>query len=299
MPPMTESGSRLNGTTCLITGATSGIGRVTAEALAVQGAEVVIVGRDPSRCEATAAAIRATSGNPAVGSLVADLSSQAEVRRLADEVRTRFPGLRVLVNNAGALFPDHRETVDGIERTLALNHLAYFLLTDLLRETLVRNAPARVVSVASEAHRWAGRFDFDDPEGRVRYRPIRAYGQSKLANILFTSELSRQLAGTGVTANALHPGFVATNFAGFAGPIGWTFRRLSSLFATTPERGAQTSIHLASSPEVEGLSGRYFIDRREARPSPAACNEEDARRLWDLSLRWVAGSASVTPAPSP
>lgn len=277
------------GTTGLVTGATSGIGLVTARELARRGATVILVGRDPEKGASTVEAIRRATGNPEVTFLRADLSSQAEIRRLAGEVRGRFPTLKVLVNNAGGMFARRRESVDGIEMNLALNHLAYFLLTDLLIETLIRNAPARVISVSSDAHQWVDGFDFDDPQSRGRYRVFRAYGQSKLANLLFSAELARRLEGTGVTSNALHPGFVATNIFAGNGPIGWWLRLMAKAVATSPERGARTSIYLATAPEVERTSGRYFIDAKEAEPAPAARDPEAARRLWDLSAEWTRG----------
>ena len=271
------------GKTCLVTGATAGIGRVTAGELARRGATVLVVGRDLGRCEAAVRSIRQEAGNPSVDFLVADLSSQAEVRELAREVRSRHDRLDVLVNNAGAIFTKRLETVDGIERTFALNHLAYFLLTNLLLGALKAAAPSRVVSVSSEAHRIVSKVDFDDPQGENKYGGWHAYGQSKFANILFTSELARRLSGTGVTANCLHPGFVASNFTAGNGAMGWTMRRLAGLFAISTDEGAKTSIHLASSPEVEGVTGRYFAKEKPAEPSRPARDEDAARRLWDLS----------------
>ena len=270
------------GKVCLVTGGTSGLGRVTAEALAAKGADVILVGRDPRKAEAAVAEIRAATGNPAVSALVADLSSQAEVRRLAAEFLRDHHRLDVLVNNAGAMFARRLETADGIERTFALNHLAYFLLTEMLLGALKAAPAGRVVNVSSMAHRGM-RLDFDDLESRRNYRAFRVYGRSKLANLLFNAELARRLEGTGVTANALHPGFVATNFVAGNGMLGWFFRRVASVAAIRPEDGARTSIYLASSPEVEGISGRYFIKEREARPSAAALDDAAARRLWAVS----------------
>ncbi|RUL81931.1 SDR family oxidoreductase [Tautonia sociabilis] len=281
------------GKTCLVTGATSGIGAVTAEELARKGATVVLVGRDPTRCEAALARIRQRTGNPRVEALVADLSSQAEVRLLAEEFRRRFDRLDVLVNNAGALFLERRETVDGIERTFALNHLAYFLLTILLRDLLEASSPSRVVIVSSEAHRGMT-LDFDDLEGRRRYQGMMAYGRSKLANLLFARELARRLEGTGVTVNALHPGFVNSSFFSGHGTGYWAMRRLAGVFAISPEQGARTSVYLASAPEVEGVSGRYFIKRTPAEPSRAAKDDEAARRLWRVSEERT-GLASPSP----
>jgi NAD(P)-dependent dehydrogenase (short-subunit alcohol dehydrogenase family) len=267
------------GKVCLITGATSGIGQATARALAERGATVVVLSRNPERCEASARAIREQTGNPAVVPLAADLSVQAEVRRAAREFLERFPRLDVLVNNAGAAYVKRRESADGIEMTWALNHLGYFLLTNLLLDTLTRSAPARVVSVSSDAHR-SGRIDFDDLQALKRYRPFGAYANSKLANVLFTRELARRLEGTGVTANAMHPGIVATNID--AGMPLWV-RLIFRVFGIPPERGAATAVYLATAPEVEGVSGRYFVKEKEVRPAPSALDDATARRLWDVS----------------
>ena len=277
----------MTGKTCLVTGATSGIGEVAARELANKGARVVLVGRSREKAEATAAMIRQATGNPAVDTLLADLSSQAEVRRLAGEVQGRYPRLDVLVNNAGAMFSPRRESVDGIEMTWALNHMAYFLLTDLLRDTLKASAPSRVVSVASDAHRMVSGINFDDVEGKKQYKPFRTYGQSKLANILFTRELARRLEGSGVTANCLHPGFVATNFTTGKGWLFWSFQQAARVFAITPEKGAATTIHLASSPEVERITGQYFVKSQPATPTAAARDDAAASRLWDLSERMI------------
>jgi NAD(P)-dependent dehydrogenase (short-subunit alcohol dehydrogenase family) len=274
------------GKTCLVTGATAGIGAVTAAALARKGATVCIVGRSREKCAATAAQIQGATGNAAVDFLLGDLSSQADIRRLAAEFRARHTRLDVLVNNAGGMFLTRQESVDGIELTFALNHLAYFLLTNLLVDMLKSSAPARVVSVSSDAHRMPRRFDFDDPQARRRYRGFGAYGQSKLANVLFSAELARRLAGTGVTSNALHPGFVATSF--FSTPamkplLGRLMGLASRVVAISPEEGAKTSIFLASAPEVEEVTGRYFYRSKRAEPSPAARDPDAARRLWTLS----------------
>ena len=274
----------LTGKVVLVTGATAGIGAVTARALAERGATVVVAGRSRERCEATVDQVRRATGNAGVEAIVADLSVQADVRRLAREFQDRFPRLDVLVNNAGAMFARRRESADGIEMTFALNHLGYFLLTALLLDTLKASAPARVVNVASEAHRMVPGLDFDDLEvRRRRYRGFRAYARSKLANVLFTYELARRLEGTGVTANALHPGFVATSFMSGNGATGWMMRRLADLAAIPPEAGARTTIFLASSPAVEGVSGRYFVKEREVASSPASRDEAAARRLWQVS----------------
>ena len=280
---MADDPGSLAGKTALVTGATAGIGQVAARELARRGARVIVVGRSPSKCEATTDLIRRESGNPLVESLVADLSSQADVRKLADEVKARCPRLDILLNNAGAMFTKRRESVDGIEMTFALNHLGYFLLTNLLLDLLKASAPGRVVSVASEAHRMVSKVDFKDIEGKRKYGGWHAYGQSKLANILFTDELARRVAGTGVTANSLHPGFVASNFTEGNGAMGWFMRRLAGLIAISVEDGAKTSIYLAASPEVEGVTGRYFANSRPAEPRKPALDEAAAERLWELS----------------
>ncbi|GAC1468564.1 MAG: SDR family oxidoreductase [Isosphaeraceae bacterium] len=273
----------MNGKTCLVTGATSGIGEVASEELARRGAKVVLVGRDRERCEATARRIQQSTNNPDIDWMLADLSSHAEVRRLAGEIQARCPRLDVLINNAGALYAPRRESVDGIEMTWALNHLGYFLLTTLLLDTLKASAPARIVNVASGAHRMVPGIDFDDPEGKKRYKPFRIYGQSKLANILFTYELARRLEGTGVTANCLHPGFVATSFTNGKGWLYWVMKQASNLMAISPQEGARTTVYLATSPEVEGITGKYFDKCKQAQSSPASLDVAASRRLWQLS----------------
>jgi NAD(P)-dependent dehydrogenase (short-subunit alcohol dehydrogenase family) len=271
----------MKGKVCLVTGATSGIGLATAEALAARGGTVVLVGRDPEKTARTAAAIRESARNPAVEYLLADLSSQAEVRRLARDFQARHDRLHVLVNNAGAAFKTRIESIDGIELTFALNHLAYFLLTNLLLDTIKASAPARIVNVASGAHTAVKSIDFDDLQAsRRKYGAFRVYGHSKLANLLFTRELARRLEGTGVTANAMHPGLVATNFgAKMPAVVRATFR----LFGLPPEKGARTIVYLATSPKVEGISGRYFYKQKEASTSAGAQDAEAARRLWQIS----------------
>jgi NAD(P)-dependent dehydrogenase (short-subunit alcohol dehydrogenase family) len=225
----------LSGRRCLITGATSGIGRVASEQLAKAGARITLVARNRAKAEHAVAEIKASTGNDAVDFLLADLSSMDEVRALAETVRASFDALHILINNAGALFSRRHETVDGFEMTFALNHLAYFLLTRELRPLLTSSAPARIVNVASAAHaRAGGGIDFDDLQAERRFRPFTAYARSKLANILFTRELARRLEGTGVTANCLHPGFVAT---GFAKNDGWLLKlgvTAAGLFGRTP-----------------------------------------------------------------
>jgi NAD(P)-dependent dehydrogenase (short-subunit alcohol dehydrogenase family) len=267
---------------CLITGATSGIGKATAMGLASMGASVVMVGRDRDRGEAALADIKEKSANASVGLMLADLSSQEEIRRLAHEIREAYPRLDVLINNAGVIRSERITTADGIETTFAVNHLAYSLLTNLLLDVLKASAPSRIVNVASGEQR-NGTIDFDDLQGEKGYKGAKAYSQSKLATVLFTYELARRLEGTGVTANCLHPGVVGTNLgSGVSGAFGFVVRALTPLMKS-PEKGAETSIYLASSPEVEGLSGGYFVKKAEARSSDASYDERIARRLWEAS----------------
>ena len=274
--------STMRGKRCLVTGATAGIGRETARALARQGAGVVLVARDRARGEAVLAELAALGGGePEL--LVGDLALQRDVRRIAGEFLRRHARLDVLVNNAGAIFAERELTAEGVERTFAVNHLAYFLLTGLLRPALEAAPSARVVSVSSDAHRAARRFDFDDVQGERRYIAFGAYAQSKLANILFTYELARRLAGTRVTANCLHPGVIRSGFGrNNRGLTGFLFA-VGAPFMASPARGAATTIYLASSPDVEGVTGRYFRRRRPARSSSASNDPDAARRLWELS----------------
>ena len=267
---------------CLITGATSGIGRATAMGLANMGASVVMVGRDRGRGEDALAEIKEKSGNASVDLMLADLSSQEEIRRLADEFKEAYPRLNVLINNAGVIRSERITTQDGLETTFAVNHLAYSLLTKLLLDVLKASAPSRIVNVASGDHS-NGTIDFDNLQGEKEYKGPKAYSQSKLATVLFTYELARRLEGTGVTANCLHPGVVGTNLgSGVSGVFGFMVRALTPLMKS-PEKGAETSVYLASSPEVEGLSGRYFVKKAEARSSDVSHDERIARRLWKVS----------------
>jgi NAD(P)-dependent dehydrogenase (short-subunit alcohol dehydrogenase family) len=278
---------------CLVTGATSGIGQVTATELARRGAHVVIVGRSAQKCEATQQQIRSETGAAAVDALVADLSSLAELRRLAGEIIERYPRLDVLVNNAGAMFSKRAESDDGIEKTFALNHFSYFVLTNLLLPLLKASNPARIVNVASDAHKGIS-FNFDDFQFKKRYSGWKAYKQSKLANILFTGELARRIAGSGATANSLHPGFVRTNFLEVFNDAraGWFIKRAADLIALSPEKGARTSIYLASAPEVEGISGQYFVKERAIASSPQSQDQAAAERLWRLSVDMTGVGAS-------
>ena len=286
----TRSGP-MAGRTVLVTGGTTGIGRATALGLATMGARLAITGRDRGRAEAAAREIRAAGGGQ-VDVFVADLSSQSQVRRLADEVLQSLPRIDVLVNNVGGYWNTRHVTPDGLERTFALNHLAPFLLTDLLLDRLRHSAPARVVTVASNAQAM-GRIDFDDLQGERSYSGARAYNQSKLANVLFTYELARRLAGTGVTANALHPGVVSTSFgAEDPGRVQRLFVPFMRPFMKTPAQGAATSIHVASAPELEQVTGCYFANSSAKRSSERSYDEATAARLWQVSTDLVLLSAA-------
>jgi NAD(P)-dependent dehydrogenase (short-subunit alcohol dehydrogenase family) len=274
----------MDGRTCLVTGATNGIGKVAARELLRLGAEVLLVARDPARGQATLAELEA-AGPGRASLLVADLGVQAQVRRLAAEVLERAPRLHVLLNNAGAIHMQRAVTADGLEATFAVNHLGAFLLTRLLEGRLRESAPARVVNVASAAHQGVAGLSWDDLMGERQYAGFQAYAQSKLANILFTAELARRLDGSGVTANALHPGVVRTGFGhNTRGWLRWGVKLAGPLFLS-PERGADTAVWLCASPEVAGVSGGYFARRRPARRSAAARDAVAAKRLWEVSER--------------
>lgn len=277
----------MDGPVCMITGANSGIGKATASSLARMGMTTVLVCRNLDKGEAAQVEIQAASGNPNIDLLLADLSSQAEVRRLAQEFKSRYSDLHVLVNNAGVALSRRRVTQDGIEIVFAVNYLAPFLLTSLLLDMLKASAPARVVNVAGDYHRKAT-IDFDDLMSEKDYNGMRANNQSKLAMVLFTYELARQLDGTGVTVNCLHPGAVATG-APLKDPdlsqFGRFMYKLVKPFFLSPEKGAETSVYLASSPEVEGVTGKYFIRKRAVTSSPESYHREIARRLWKVSVQ--------------
>jgi retinol dehydrogenase-14 len=275
-------GGPMAGRTVLVTGGTGGIGRATALGLAAMGAHLAITGRDRGRAEAAARDIRTAGGGP-VDVFIADLSSQAEVRRLAGEVLQRLSRIDVLVNNAGGYWNTRHVTADGLERTFAVNHLAPFLLTSLLLDRLNHSAPARVITVSSNVHAM-GRIDFDDLQGARSYSGARAYNQSKLANLLFTYELARKLQGTGVTANALHPGVVRTSFgAEDPGRFQRLFTPVMRPFMKAPAQGAATSIHLASAPGLEQVTGRYFASSKPRTSAERSYDEAAAARLWQAS----------------
>ena len=270
--------------TCLITGPTSGIGRATAEALARQGFHLVLACRNAERGEALAEVLRAAGGSAEV--LEMDLASQQSIRSAAQRFLDSGQPLHLLISNAGVVNLERRETMDGIEENMAVNHLAPFLLTELLRPRLLESPPARIVTVASGAHAFVRGFRADDPEfSRARYRPLKVYGHSKLCNILWTRHLAKQLEGTGVTANCLHPGAVATSLGTNNGRIGRLAMAVLRPFFRTAERGARTSVHLATSADVADVSGGYFVDCRIRRPKPWAEDTVAAKALWAWSER--------------
>jgi NAD(P)-dependent dehydrogenase (short-subunit alcohol dehydrogenase family) len=277
----------MQGKICMVTGANSGIGKATALALAQMGATVVMVCRDRARGEQARSEITTKSRNNAVDLLQADLSSQQSIRQLVENFQHHYPHLHVLINNAGAAFPGRRETVDGLEMTFAVNYLAPFLLTHLLLDMLTASAPARIVNVSSGSHK-AGYIKLDNLQSKNPYRSMKVYGQAKLAVVLFTYELARRLEGTGVTVNCLHPGFVATNFA--QSDVGPAFRLLVKVigsFGTSPQEGAKTSIYLASSPEVEGVTGKYVVKSIPKRSAAISYDESLQRQLWEQSAKLV------------
>jgi NAD(P)-dependent dehydrogenase (short-subunit alcohol dehydrogenase family) len=275
----------MHGKVVVISGGTSGIGQVAAESLAGLGARLVLVARDRARGEATLARLRARGPGVAHVAHYADLSLIADTKRVAAEIAAAEPRIDVLINNAGAMFGRRRVTADGLELTFATNHMSYFLLTHGLRERLLASAPARVVNTSSAAHRRAD-LDFDDLQSTRGYRGFMAYSRSKLCNILYTRELARRSAGTGVTANCLHPGFVATRFGDASGGFfSYVVRASKQVFAISSEKGAETLVYLASSPEVATISGGYFYQCQLATPTRAAQDDAAARRLWAETAR--------------
>ncbi|NJM06486.1 SDR family oxidoreductase [Candidatus Gracilibacteria bacterium] len=281
-----EKGRKVQGKTILITGATSGIGKITALELARQGALVVMMVRNAAKGEAVRSEIVRQTGNDRVELLVADLAALADVRRAAAEFKTRHTRLDVLVNNAGLFLNSRKESADGYEATFAINHLAHFLLTELLRDTLIASTPARVVTVSSEAHQ-AGHINFDNLHESRNYSGWRAYANSKLANVLFAYGLARRLAGSGVTSNALHPGFVATGFGDGNGSFFDFAFKLIRPFAKTPEQGAATSIYLAAAAEVAGITGEYYVDSAPRRSNRESYDQVVQDKLWQVSATLV------------
>jgi NAD(P)-dependent dehydrogenase (short-subunit alcohol dehydrogenase family) len=278
---VSENGG-MEGKVVLITGGTSGIGRAAATALAAMGAEVAVTGRSRQRGEAAVEEIRDTSGNERVSLMLADLAVQTEVRGLAEEFRERYDRLDVLVNNAGIIQSKRTETPDGLELTLAVNHLAPFLLTNLLLDLLKESAPSRIITASSEARRGA-QIDFEDLQSERRYRAFKVYGMTKLANILFTYELAERLEGTGVVANCLHPGGVNTNFGANNRSFGTLLFRAFKPFMRTPEQGADTIVYLAISPEAGKMTGRYLTDRKVVASFNEPHDEATQKRLWEVS----------------
>jgi NAD(P)-dependent dehydrogenase (short-subunit alcohol dehydrogenase family) len=275
--------NNMSGKVCLVTGCSSGIGKVTATELAKMGASVVMVCRDRSRGEAVQAEIRAATPDAAVDLIIADLSSMAEVRRVAHEFMQHHSSLHVLINNAGGINARRQVTADGLEYTFATNYLSTFLLTSLLLDTLKASAPARIINVSSVAHT-RGSIDFADLQGARRYSFPKAYGQSKLAQVLFTYALAERLQGTGVTVNALHPGAVASNFNnGMSGLPRLIGAAIYAVIGISAEKGAQTSLYLATSPEVAEVSGKYFVDCKERRSSQRSYDMALRQRLWQVS----------------
>ncbi|MBM4265080.1 MAG: SDR family oxidoreductase [Deltaproteobacteria bacterium] len=277
----------MSGKVCLVTGANSGIGLVTARELVRLGADVILSCRDERKGDAARAGIRQATGRDVAAILYADFASLDDVRRLAAEVQGIGRPLHVLVNNAGLMLTERRTTREGFEYTFGVNHLAPFLLTELLREHLRKSGEARIVNVASRAHKRA-QLDFDDLQSERSFDGWTVYCRSKLCNVLFNLELARRLEGTGVTANSLHPGVVATGFGRESTGLWKTILAIGRPFMTSPEGGARTSIFLASDPSVRGVSGKYFATCRPATPSKAGQSRSDAARLWEISERLVA-----------
>ena len=274
----------MKGKTVVITGGTSGIGEVAALELAQMGARIVLVAREKSRAEATLARLRKRGPELAHTAHYADLTRLAEMKRVAAQIAAVEPRIDVLINNAGAMFGARRITQDGIERTFALNHMAYFVMTEGLCARLAGAGDARIVNTASDAHRGAT-LDFGDLQSEQGFGAMQAYGRSKLCNILFTRELARRLHGNGITANCLHPGFVATRFGDQSGGLISHMIWLAKFLAISPAEGARTIVHLASSPEVAGISGKYFYKCRATTPSPAAQDDQAALLLWERSAK--------------
>ena len=272
----------------MVTGGTSGLGAVTAIALAQEGATTIIVGRNKRKCEQIVGKIKTVTGNSSVMYISADLSSFKDIHRLSDEMKTEIPRLDVLINNVGAKFVKRQVAVDGYEMTFSLNYLGHFLLTHLLLDLLEKSKSARIITVASGAHGGCSNINFDDLQSQTEYNGKHAYAQSKLANILFTYELSRRLADKEISVNALHPGGVATNFCKNNGVVSWLKHVTAHLLAGNlvgPAEGAKTIIYLATSPDVEGISGKYFYNMEPVSSSKASYDEESARRLWDVSFK--------------
>lgn len=281
---MEKARESMRGKTCVVTGATSGIGRETVRALAQAGARTVIISRNPQKCEAVVSELKGSAGNSDVDCLVADLTSKADIRKVANELLSKHQRLDVLINNAGAVFSKRQESVDGIELTWALNVVAPFMLTNLLLDRLTASAPARVINVSSSAHRY-GRMRFNDLQRRRWYSGMGTYGQSKLALLLLTHEFARRLDGRGITVNAVHPGLVRTGFGMNNSAIFRAGVKFANIFGSlSPEEGARTIIYLATSSEVEGVSGKYFSREKPIRSTNASYDADSARKLWAVCV---------------
>lgn len=279
---MSSQDKSMEGKVCIVTGATSGLGEVTARELAARGATVIILARNPEKSAKTVRNINEQTGNSNVESMLADLSVQKDIRHFAEQFMRRYQRLDVLVNNAGAFNYKRQETIDGIEKTFAVNYLGHFLLTKLLLDTMKASAPSRIINITSGIH-VMGHINFDDLNSRQRYSGARAYSQAKLAVVLFTYELARLLEGTDVTVNVVNPGLVATNFGLQGSKITSFLKRLIDIFSQSPEQGAQTQIYLATSPEVEHITGKYFEKKKSVGSSKASYEGTTARRLWQVS----------------
>jgi NAD(P)-dependent dehydrogenase (short-subunit alcohol dehydrogenase family) len=273
----------LNGKICMVTGANSGIGKATAIGLAKRGASLVLVCRDQTRAENAIVEIKERTGNDSIDLMIADLSSQKEIHKLVSEFKKKYDNLHVLINNAGVNLHQHTLTDDGIETTFAVNYLAHFMLCNLLFDTLQKSAPSRIINVASSVQ--AKSIDFDDINMINHYRQLKAYSQSKLAVILFTYEFAKKVEGTGVSVNCLHPGYVKTKMIRNFRPFVKYFYHLVGLFMLTPKKGAKTSIYLASSPEIDGTSGKYFKKKKEVESVKISYDEDTAKKLWELSVQ--------------
>ena len=293
MTNATNSAQDMYGKVCLVTGATSGIGEVTATTLAARGAQVIVVGRNQQKAEDTVQQIQSETGSDSVHYLLADFADLQQIKDLVSSFKNQYSCLDVLINNAGAYFNTRRQTAYGVEMTFLVNHLAPFLLTNQLLDFLKMSPSARIINVSSDAHRY-GSLDFNNLEFKRGYFGMIAYARSKLANILFTYELARRLDGGTVTVNALHPGHIATDIyrTNFS-VIGPLLKRIMGFFALTPQEGAQTSIYLASSPEVEGMTGRYFVEREAVQSSPMSYDQNLAHQLWLVSERLTGQATSL------
>jgi NAD(P)-dependent dehydrogenase (short-subunit alcohol dehydrogenase family) len=277
----------MKGKTVLITGATNGIGKAATLEIAKQGATIVIVGRDKTKTENVVNELRSVSGNKTIDFFLADLSSQKDIHKLASDFKAKYSRLDVLINNAGGFFDKRKTTVDGLEYTFAFNHLGYFLLTNLLLDVLKTSSPSRIVNVSSAAQ-GMGKINFDDLQSQKKYQGFPVYSMTKLANVMFTYELAKRLEGTGVTVNALHPGVVNTGFGdGTGGLFGILFSLVKRFQGITPEQGADTVIYLATSPEVAGVTGKYFDKRKTKQTSPTSYDDAANKRLWEESAKLV------------